>query len=244
MSFRSVLFVVSLMLLPNSFSAQTLNPEALHKPPTDTWPTYNGDYSGQRYSTLSQVNASNVNTLGLAWTHEVDFGAQSFAQQASEGRRFKATPLLVDGVLYISITDNVWAMDALTGRELWHYAWPNNKAIHVANRGLGMYKSWLFFMTPDDYLVSLNAKDGKERWRVQIADVNKDFFGATSPLVIGDHVSSVQATTTIYGLGWSPEIRKLAHCSGGGGWTRTPASQDRRHGPMPQQWRTEAVSHG
>ena len=58
-------------------------------------------------------------------------------------------------------------MDALTGRELWHYAWPNNRAIHVANRGVGMYGSWLYFMSPDNYLVSLNAKDGSERtWLV------------------------------------------------------------------------------
>ena len=112
----------------------------------------------------------------LVWTHHVDFGSESYAQQASEGRRIKATPLLVDGVLYFTITDNVWAMDALTGRELWHYAWPNNRAIHVANRGVGMYGSWLYFMSPDNYLVSLNAKDGTERWRVQVADVKQDFF--------------------------------------------------------------------
>jgi len=185
---RGILPSVLLALGSTYVVGQSLDPEALRRPPTDTWPTYNGDYSGQRYSTLSDVNAANVNTLGLAWTHKVDFGTGSFAQQASEGRRIKATPLLVDGVLYFTITDNVWAMDALTGRELWHYAWPNNKAIHVANRGLGIYKGWLFLMTPDNYLVSLNAKDGTEHWRVQVADVKLDFFSATSPLVIGNHV--------------------------------------------------------
>ncbi len=187
MKYRPLLCLASLWLLPICLYAQTLDPEALHRPPTDTWPTYNGDYSGRRYSTLSQINASNVNSLALVWTHHVDFGAESYAQQASEGRRIKATPLLVDGVLYFTITDNVWAMDALTGRELWHYAWPNNRAIHVANRGVGMYGSWLYFMSPDNYLVSLNAKDGTERWRVQVADVKQDFFSATSPL---DHWQS------------------------------------------------------
>ena len=182
MKCRPILFLASLLLLPVCLPAQTLDPEAFHRPPTDTWPTYNGDYSGRRYSTLSQINASNVKSLGLAWTHHVDFGCESYAQQASEGRRIKSTPLLVDGVLYFTITDNVWAMDALTGRELWHYAWPNNRAIHVANRGVGMYGSWLYFMSPDNYLVSLNAKDGTERWRVQVADVKQDFFSATSPL--------------------------------------------------------------
>ena len=188
MKYRPILCLASLLLLPLCAFAQTLDPEAFHRPATDTWPTYNGDYSGRRYSTLSQMNASTVHTLGLVWTHHVDFGSESYAQQASEGRRIKATPLLVDGVLYFTITDNVWAMDALTGRELWHYAWPNNRAIHVANRGVGMYGSWLYFMSPDNYLVSLNAKDGTERWRVQVADVKDDFFSATSPLIIGNHV--------------------------------------------------------
>ncbi len=67
--------------------------------------------------------------------------------------------------------------------------WPNNRAIHVANRGVAIYKSWLYFrMTPDNYLVSLNPKDGKEHWRQQIADVKDDYFSAASPLVIGNHV--------------------------------------------------------
>ena len=175
-------------LIPAALIAQLLDPAALQKQPADAWPTYNGDYSGQRHIALSQINASNVNSLGLAWTHRLDFGATSYAQQASEGRRIKTTPLLVKGVLYLSITDNVWAVDARSGHELWHYSWPNNKAIHVANRGLGMYGNWLFFMTPDNYLVSLNAIDGKERWRVQIADVDKDFFSSMAPLIIRNHV--------------------------------------------------------
>ncbi len=189
MNRRRFLFsLLCLVLLPLRLRAQLLDPAALKKLPTDTWPTYNGDYSGQRHSPLKQINASNVRSLQLLWTHRVDFGAESFAQQASEGRRIKATPLLVNGVLYFSITDNVWAVDARSGRELWHYAWPNNKAIHVANRGLGMYGNWLFFMTPDNYLVSLYAKDGKERWKVQVADVNRDFFSSIAPMVIGNHV--------------------------------------------------------
>jgi len=62
-----------LALLSVCLAAQTLDPKAYERPATDTWPTYNGDYTGQRYSTLSQINAANVNTLGLAWMHKVDF---------------------------------------------------------------------------------------------------------------------------------------------------------------------------
>src|SRR6476469_4033105 len=133
------------LLLSGGLSAQLLDPTAVFKPPTDTWPTYNGDYTGQRHRILSEINSSNVKNLALAWTQRMDFGSVSYAQQASEGRRIKETPLLVNGALYFSITDNVWAVDARSGREIWHYVWPNNKAIHVANRGLGMYGNWLFF---------------------------------------------------------------------------------------------------
>src|ERR1700692_4953509 len=108
-------FLAAMLLALPVFGADGLDPAKLLTPPTDPWPTYNGDYSGRRYSTLSQINASNVGSLGLVWTHHVDFGSESYAQQASEGRRIKATPLLVDGVLYFTITDNVWAMDARTG---------------------------------------------------------------------------------------------------------------------------------
>jgi len=180
--------LLTFMILSFPLRAQNVDSAMLLNPPDDTWPTYNGEYLGQRHSKLTQINSSNVNTLSLAWASHFDFGAQSYAQQANEGRRFKASPLLVDGILYFTITDNVWAMDARSGRQIWHYSWPNNSAIHVANRGLGMYGSWLYFLTPDNFLVSLNAKDGTERWRVQIADVKQDFFSASAPLIIGNHV--------------------------------------------------------
>src|SRR5215472_11020685 len=78
-------------------AAQGLDPAALLKAPTDTWPTYNGDYSGRRYSTLKQINQSNVNQLTLAWMAPLRTTA------------IKATPLLVNGVLYLTTPDNVWA---------------------------------------------------------------------------------------------------------------------------------------
>jgi len=183
-----ILCVIPLMLLPAGVLAQLLDPAAFNKPPTDTWPTFNGEYSGRRYSTLAKITTANVKNLALAWTHRYDLGALSGSQQAWEGRRIKATPLLVRGVLYFSITDHIWAVDARSGREYWHYTWPDNRAIHVANRGLGMYGNWLYYMTPDNYLLSLNAKDGKERWRKQVADVKQDWFSSFAPVVIGNHV--------------------------------------------------------
>src|SRR5215471_14814275 len=102
---KSSRLVVWLLLLVSSFlplraAAQGLDPAVLLKPPTDNWPTYNGDYSGRRHSTLDQINPSNVNSLALAWAFRV------------RGSVIKSTPLVVNGVLYFTTPDNVWAVDA------------------------------------------------------------------------------------------------------------------------------------
>src|SRR5258708_38902067 len=114
---------------------QELDAAALLKPATDTWPSYNGDYSGRRYSTLDQINAGNVNSLTMAWAFN------------TRGSVLKATPLEVNGLLYFSAPANVWAVDARFGRMIWHYQRPS-EGDKIGHRGLGMYKNWLYFTTP------------------------------------------------------------------------------------------------
>src|SRR5947209_7755287 len=107
---------LSLLLAPVPYWGQELTPDALLKPASDSWPTYNGDYSGQRHSPLTQINASNVGTLSTAWMYRAsNYGAASF------GSVIKSTPLEVNGILYFTMPDNVWAVDARSGREVWHY---------------------------------------------------------------------------------------------------------------------------
>ncbi len=156
-------------------AAQGLDAAALLKPATDTWPTYNGDYSGARYSTLDQINAKNIASLTLAWAFR------------THGNVLKSTPLEVNGILYLSAPDNVWAVDARFGREIWHYQ-RQSEGDHIGHRGLGMYKNWLYFTTPDAHLVCLDAKDGKVRWDVELADVKLGYFSTMAPLVIQNHV--------------------------------------------------------
>ena len=97
------------------------------------------------------------------------------------GLQIKATPLMLNGVLYFATPDNAWAVDARSGKELWHYFWKTTGGIHIGNRGVGIYDNWLFFETPDDYLVSLDARTGKERWHIQIADVKQEYFSTPAP---------------------------------------------------------------
>ena len=155
-------------------AAQGLDPAALLKPATNTWPTYNGDYSGRRFSTLDQINDTNINSLTLAWIY-------------SAHQEVKSTPLEVNGILYFTSPDNVWAVDARFGREIWHY-YRKSEGDHIGNRGLGMYKNWLYFTTPDAHLVCLDAKDGTVRWNVELADPKLGYFATMAPLVVRDHI--------------------------------------------------------
>ena len=168
--------ILSVILSAIALSAQGLDPAALLKPATDTWPTYNGDYSGRRHSPLKQINAANVKSLTLAWI----FQAHSAA--------IKSTPLEVNGVLYFTVPDNVWAVDARTGLQIWHYKYTSDGGDHIGHRGVGMYGNWLYFTTPDAHLVSLNAKDGTVRWNVELADVKLGYFSTMAPLVVHNHV--------------------------------------------------------
>jgi len=169
------LLLLALGLGASIVSAQALDPAALLKAPTDTWPTYNGDYSGKRYSTLDQINAGNVSSLTLAWAFQ------------THGAAIKSTPLEVNGILYFSVPDNVWAVDARYGRRIWHYE-RKSEGDHIGHRGLAMYKNWLYFTTPDAKLVCLDAKDGTVRWIVELADSKLEYFSTMAPLVIRDHV--------------------------------------------------------
>jgi alcohol dehydrogenase (cytochrome c) len=194
-------------------AAQTLDPAVLNKALANDWPTYSGDYSGQRYSRLTQINQSNVKHLSLAWTARVTagpgapggggFGGRGgfnappptiIGGEAAEavggfgGTSIKASVLQVDGFLYFSTPDNAWAMDARDGRVLWHYYWKTKGGTHIGNRGLGMWGKWLYMETPDDYLVCLDAQTGKERWHKPIADFNQQYFSTMAPVVIGNHI--------------------------------------------------------
>ena len=184
MKSRGFLALVLVGLLPFIFVGQILDPAKLLTLPTDTWPTYNGDYSGRRYSPLSQINASNVRSLGMAWMYRTNVGAM----RGVPGVQIKSTPLEVNGILYFTVPDHVWAVDARTGEELWHYGWVDHGGHLLGNRGVGMYGSWLYFLSPDGWFISLNAKDGKERWKIQVADAKLQYFTTMAPLVVGNHV--------------------------------------------------------
>ncbi len=151
-------------------------------PPSDTWPTYNGDYSGRRFSKLTQINDKNVKALSLSWTYQLPRNGDS------SGGRISGTPIVANGIMYITVPDKVWALDARTGRALWSYTWTSKGGIHIANRGVGILGNSLYFETPDCHLVSLNLADGKERWNQPICDLDQMYYASVAPVVIKNHI--------------------------------------------------------
>jgi alcohol dehydrogenase (cytochrome c) len=159
-----------------------LGPEQPSQAATGSWPTYNGDYSGRRFSTLARINDRNIGALSLAWVYRTDAGT------TPGGGSIKSTPLLIDGVLYFSVPDHVWAVDARTGREVWHFAWPAHGGNHLANRGVAVLGNRVYFETPDCNLVSLDIASGTERWHRPICDLDQYYYGSAAPVVIRNHV--------------------------------------------------------
>ncbi len=163
------------VLLAAGVAGQILDPAKLVHPSPDSWPMYNGDYSGRRFSNLTKANTSNIDSLSLAWVFRISTGESGF------GGAIKSTPILLDGILYFTIPDHVWAIDARDGREVWSYTWQSKGGIHIGNRGVAVSGNWLYFETPDCNLVSLNLKDGKERWHAPICDLDQSSSGSIAP---------------------------------------------------------------
>ena len=215
----------------------SLDPNVLGKAPITTWPTFNGDYSGQRYSTLTQIAPTNVDQLTQQWVFKIsDIGAQRGAPVPV----IKCTPLLVDGVLYITIPDHVWAIDARTGSPLWRYDWVDHGGHLVGQRGVALWNSTVFFLTPDNWLVALDANTGRELWKKNYADARKQYFSTSAPLIVKNHV--------IVGVGGDAMdmpgfLDSFDPATGDVQWTwwSTPRKGD----PALKTWPNEAISeHG
>ena len=132
------------------------------------WLTYSGDYSGQRHSPLTEITPANAGSLMPQWTF----------QTGAIAGKFEATPIVIDGVIYVSgPLDHVWAIDGATGRQLWHYQRILPSGIlaccGMVNRGLAVYRDRLFLETLDAHLVALNAKDGKVAFDVVVEDFKR-----------------------------------------------------------------------
>jgi alcohol dehydrogenase (cytochrome c) len=150
----------------------------------DDWPSYGGRDSAWRYSALQQINRSNVHRLKAQWVFQTG--------KADGG--LNATPVVIGGVMYLSSSWNrVFAIDAVTGNEIWHYFYQNPREIGIGyspwNRGVAVSGGRVFFGTLDNSVVALDQKTGRELWRVNVEDMRQCGCNITgAPLVVKDKV--------------------------------------------------------
>ena len=146
------------------------------------WLTYSGGYFSQRYSALDQIAADNVADLALQWVY-----------QAPVIGPWQATPLVVDGVMYLTQRPNdVVALDARTGRVYWIYRHPTSPD-HLAccganNRGVAVLGDRVFMATLDAHVVAIDATSGARLWDVEVADMALAYAFTLAPLAVGDKV--------------------------------------------------------
>jgi alcohol dehydrogenase (cytochrome c) len=150
------------------------------------WLMYSGDYTGQRHSPLKQITPDNAHRLSAQWSFQTETMAR--------GRGFEATPLMIDGVLYVTGPNNfAWALDARTGRPFWRYRrdLPNNLTYGASvpvNRGFGVLGDRLFMTTLDAHLVALDIRTGSVLWDVAMADYKIGHSATVSPLIVKDKI--------------------------------------------------------
>ncbi|HVW10449.1 MAG TPA: PQQ-binding-like beta-propeller repeat protein, partial [Bryobacteraceae bacterium] len=145
------------------------------------WLTYSGSYMSQRYSPLTQISPANVKDLELKWVF-----------QANSTEKFESTPLVVDGVMYLTQPpDDIVALDAKTGHIFWVYHYQNSSFIPCCgqvNRGLAILGDTLFMGTMDAHLIAVDAKAGSLLWNTTVADGAAGYSLTGAPLVVKDKV--------------------------------------------------------
>jgi alcohol dehydrogenase (cytochrome c) len=180
---RSSLVATLLVAVPLALRAQ-VSTERLLKASEEprNWLTYSGSYNSQRHSLLRKIDLGNVANLEMKWVH-----------QTLSAWSFETTPLVVDGMMYITQgPNNVVALDAVSGRIFWIFRYvpdPNFKACCGApNRGLAMLGDTLFLGTVDAHLLAIDAKTGQKLWETTVADTAAGYALTLAPLVVKGRV--------------------------------------------------------
>ena len=144
------------------------------------WPSYNGGPGGSRYSQLAQITPANVGGLAPKWIFSVP-----------NGGRLQVTPVVVGGVIYITNANECWALDAGSGREIWHYQRPRTKglignAAGGVNRGVGVSGTRVFMVTDHAHIIALDRHTGALLWDTELADWRQNYNATGAPLPVGD----------------------------------------------------------
>jgi PQQ-dependent dehydrogenase (methanol/ethanol family) len=154
------------------------------EPKLGEWPTYHGQLSGNRHSPLRQIHTGNVAQLAPKWIFSIP-----------NARRLEVTPVVVDGVMYVTTANRAYALDARSGRQIWRYQRPLTKglvgdAASGINRGVAVLGDKVFMVTDHAHLIALHRLTGRLLWDVEMADYREHYGATAAPLVVNDLVIS------------------------------------------------------
>jgi len=148
------------------------------------WPTYHGDPGGNRYTTLTQITKANVSKLATRWMFPMP-----------NVTLVETTPVVVEGIMYISSANEAYALDAGSGRQIWHFRRPRTAGIagNAAlgfNRGVAVSGNRVFMLTDNAHMIALDRTTGALVWETEMADSRLNYNGTCAPLVVGNLVIS------------------------------------------------------
>jgi alcohol dehydrogenase (cytochrome c) len=148
------------------------------------WPTYHGDPSGNRYSKLTQIDKNNAGRLTAKWVFPLP-----------NVTTVENTPIVVDGIMYVSSANECWALDAGSGRVVWHYQRQRTRGItgNAAggfNRGVATAGERIFMLTDNAHMIAMNRFNGELLWETEMADWHQNYNGTSAPLTAGGLVIS------------------------------------------------------
>src|SRR2546430_2690728 len=170
----------------------------ISNPKPGEWLTYNGNLSGNRYSELTQINNTSVHQLTLKWIFSVPLWKSLLPDTSYfvENMRYfglETTPIVADGVMYVTGPNAAFALDPLTGREIWEYSRPRTRdlvgdAALGTNRGVAVLADKVFMVTDNAHLIALNRTTGHVMWEVVMPDEPQHYGSTVAPLVVKDLV--------------------------------------------------------
>jgi len=156
--------------------------QLLTAPVAADWLSYNGDYTGRRFTSLREINPGNVSRLRAEWVFHVP-----------SSERLEVTPVVADGIMFVTSANDAFALDAQTGRTLWHYSRPVTSGLiddasQHHNRGVGIWHKRVYMETDNAHLLCLDARSGHLLWDVAYTDGNRNYGATSAPLVVKNKV--------------------------------------------------------
>ena len=197
------------------------------------WTTYHGDYSGNRYTKLDQVNKGNVARLAPKW----------FFTMPGVASNMETTPLVVGGIMYVTAANECWALNAGSGKVLWHFQRPRTRGLvgngaQGFNRGVAWAGDRIFMVTDHAHLIALNRFTGETQWDTEMANWRENYTATSAPLTVGNLVISGTAGGEQGARGFVAAFDQSTGKEAWRFWTVPKPGE-----PKSETWKGKAIEH-